>query len=145
MFSRLNSAHLEKALDRLPAQKAIAIDCLSLDDCNQLIELADQLAYRKARAVTGSQSTPVYQDFELNYAIPDTHPFQQLMATLEAFVEPLLTQKRPADDSAQERLMLNDLIVQRYPPGCSGISPHRDHVEYRLVVLILLLSGNGEF
>lgn len=145
MFSRLNSAHLEKALDLLPAQKAIAIDCLSLDDCNQLIELADQLAYRKARAVTGSQSTPVYQDFELNYAIPDTHPFQQLMATLEAFVEPLLTQKRPADDSGQERLMLNDLIVQRYPPGCAGISPHRDHVEYRLVVLILLLSGNGEF
>jgi len=39
----------------------------------------------------------------------------------------------------------NDLIVQRYPAGCRGISPHRDHARYVVVVAILVLSGDGEF
>ena len=40
---------------------------------------------------------------------------------------------------------INDLIVQRYPPGCKGITPHRDHLAYRIIIAILLVSGDGEF
>jgi len=37
------------------------------------------------------------------------------------------------------------LIVQRYPPGCAGITPHRDHVRYGFLIVIILLTGDGYF
>ena len=48
-------------------------------------------------------------------------------------------------DSAGYPLRLNDLIVQRYPPGCTGITPHRDHVRYGFLIAIILLTGDGHF
>jgi len=86
----------------------------------------------------------VLQDFELDYEVPREHPFWSIAEELQSVFRPLLkAQPLTADDKAD--FGLNDLIVQRYPPGCSGISPHRDHIEYRVVILILLLSGDGDF
>ena len=39
----------------------------------------------------------------------------------------------------------NDLIVQRYEPGCVGITPHRDHIAYEGLVSLVILSGEAEF
>ena len=44
-----------------------------------------------------------------------------------------------------EALPLNDLVLQRYPPGARGITPHRDHVRYVGLVAIVQLSGDGRF
>ena len=48
-------------------------------------------------------------------------------------------------DSSGYPLRLNDLIVQRYPPGCAGSTPHRDHVRYGFLIAIILLTGDGYF
>jgi len=41
--------------------------------------------------------------------------------------------------------VINDFIVQRYSPGQQGITPHRDHIRYRGLVAIVVLSGAGKF
>ena len=38
---------------------------------------------------------------------------------------------------------LNDIAVQRYAAGSAGISPHRDHLRYRRLVVLLSLSGRA--
>ena len=40
---------------------------------------------------------------------------------------------------------INDLILQRYAPGSRGITPHRDHLRYRGLVALLVVSGDGRF
>ncbi|HCK76655.1 MAG TPA: hypothetical protein DHW07_05875 [Gammaproteobacteria bacterium] len=138
----LDTDEVAARLGQLSDKPAIALSCASKEDCRELSKLADQLEYRAARPVTGSDTTPVYQDFELNYEIPQKHYFWEIAAELQSVFKPLLKEHRTAKD---DDFRLNDLIVQRYPPGCTGISPHRDHIEYRVLILILLLSGDGEF
>ena len=145
-LDRLDAGHIPDKLAELPAGSAVAIDCISTDTCAALSDLADQLQYREARPITGSSRTPVYQDFELDYEVPREHPFWRIAEALQNVFGPLLDSFLPeARSDSDANFGLNDLIVQRYPPGCSGISPHRDHIEYRVIILILLLSGDGDF
>ncbi|HCX87428.1 MAG TPA: hypothetical protein DG761_05345, partial [Gammaproteobacteria bacterium] len=123
---------------------AIALDCISKERCAEFSALADQLQYRDAQPVAGTERTPVYQDFELDYEVPREHRFWRIAEALQEVFRPLLEAYHETDGGEVD-FELNDLIVQRYPPGCAGISPHRDHIEYRVVILILLLSGDGDF
>lgn len=145
MLTRMDHKVIRPALEAITVKKAVAIDCLSEAECNQYVEWADSLGYRQARAVTGSEAAPVRQDFELNYEIPQDHFFWNLAKSVEKSVGPVVGAHREAAGLSHEPLIINDLIAQRYPPGCRGITPHRDHVSYRFVVLILLLSGDGTF
>jgi len=140
ILSFLDINEVTESLGQLSEKPAIAIDCITKEACTELSDLADQLQYRDARPVTGSDKTPVYQDFELDYKIPRQHRFWEIATQLQSVFKPHLTVNDDDDD-----FWINDLIVQRYPPGCAGISPHRDHIEYRAIILILLLSGDGEF
>lgn len=144
ILNLLDTDEVSAKLGQLSEKSAIALNCLSEETCVELSHLADQLQYRDARPITGPNKTPVLQDFELDYEVPREHPFWSIAEELQSVFRPLLkAQPLTADDKAD--FGLNDLIVQRYPPGCSGISPHRDHIEYRVVILILLLSGDGDF
>ena len=145
-LDRLDAGRIPDKLAELPAGSAVAIDCISTETCAALSDLADQLPYREARPVTGPSRTPVYQDFELDYEVPREHPFWRIAEALQSVFSPLLDGFLPeARSDSDTNFSLNDLIVQRYPPGCAGISPHRDHIEYRVIILILLLSGDGDF
>ena len=42
-------------------------------------------------------------------------------------------------------LRQSDWLVHRHPPGCAGITPHRDHVRYGCLIAIILLTGDGYF
>ena len=145
-LDRLDAGRIPDKLAELPAGSAVAIDCISTETCAALSDLAEQLPYREARPVTGPSRTPVYQDFELDYEVPREHPFWRIAEALQSVFSPLLDGFLPeARSDSDTNFSLNDLIVQRYPPGCAGISPHRDHIEYRVIILILLLSGDGDF
>ena len=142
----LNIGEVSANLAQVRSSSAVALDCMSAETCATLSDLADQLQYRKARRVTGSVKTPVYQDFELDYEVPREHPFWRIAEALQNVFGPLFDRfSSEARSDSDTNFSLNDLIVQRYPPGCAGISPHRDHIEYRRIILILLLSGDGDF
>ena len=84
-LDRLDAGHIPDKLAELRAGSAVAIDCMSAETCSALSNLADQLQYRKARPVTGSVKTPVYQDFELDYEVPLEHPFWRIPRRCRVF------------------------------------------------------------
>ncbi len=144
MFDLLDPRRLSLAIESLLVQPATTVPCLSAQECDRLAVVADQLTYRSAAPMMGAKEALVYQDFELNYSLPPNHPFWKLATTLEELMSLALT-KISAKWVSPATYTINDLIVQRYPPGCKGITPHRDHLAYRIIIAILLVSGDGEF
>ena len=142
LCTRLDSRQLISALGRLPAEQSLAVPCLDEHERQTLVSLVDSLTYRSASPVLGGATTPVYQDFELCYDIPLDHQLWELARYLE---KRIATTIKKAGLQGHDALQFNDLIVQNYPPGCQGITPHRDHVRYRIVVAIFLLTGDGNF
>ncbi len=142
LCTRLDSRQLSSALGRLPAEQSLAVPCLDEHERQTLVSLVDSLTYQSASPVMGGATTPVYQDFELCYDIPPDHQLWELARYLE---KRIATTIKKAGLQGHDALQFNDLIVQNYPPGCQGITPHRDHVRYRIVVAIFLLTGDGNF
>ena len=142
LCTRLDSRQLISALGRLPAEQSLAVPCLDEHERQTLVSLVDSLTYRSASPVMGGATTPVYQDFELCYDIPPDHQLWELARYLEKRIATII---KKAGIHGHDALQFNDLIVQNYPPGCQGITPHRDHVRYRIVVAIFLLTGDGNF
>ena len=143
LASRLDLLEVSSSISTLPWVGAVACPCLDVPEANALVSLVDQLEYRPAKAITGSDKAPVYQDFDLCYDVPSGHTLWDFAQVLEVALTSALAGAEV--DSAGYPLRLNDLIVQRYPPGCAGITPHRDHVRYGFLIAIILLTGDGYF
>ena len=143
LASRLDLLEVSSSISTLPWVGAVACPCLDVPEANALVSLVDQLEYRPAKAITGSDKAPVYQDFDLCYDVPSGHRLWEFAQVLEQALTSALAGAEV--DSECYPLRLNDLIVQRYPPGCAGITPHRDHVRYGFLIAIILLTGDGYF
>ena len=143
LASRLDLLEVSSSISTLPRVGAVACSCLDVSEANALVSVVDQLEYRPAKAITGSDNAPVYQDFDLCYDIPSGHSLWEFAQVLEQALTSALAGAEV--DSECYPLRLNDLIVQRYPPGCAGITPHRDHVRYGFLIAIILLTGDGYF
>lgn len=133
---------LAGALRRVASEDALAVPLLREADRRALLASTDDLAYRPATPEVGPAHRRVYQDFELCYDVPPGHRLWRLADTLTDRFRATLGEVAPAEAG---EFVLNDLIVQRYPAGCRGITAHRDHVRYRLLVAIVLLEGDGRF
>ena len=143
LASRLDLLEVSSSISILSRVGAVACPCLDVSEANALVSVVDQLEYRPAKAITGSDNAPVYQDFDLCYDIPSGHSLWEFAQVLEQALTSALAGAEV--DSECYPLRLNDLIVQRYPPGCAGITPHRDHVRYGFLIAIILLTGDGYF
>ena len=143
LASRLDPLAVSSSINTLPGVGAVTCPCLDVPETNALVSLVDQLEYRPAKAITGSDKAPVYQDFDLCYDVPSGHSLWEFAQVLEQALTSALAGAEV--DSAGYPLRLNDLIVQRYPPGCTGITPHRDHERYGFLIAIILLTGDGHF
>ena len=143
LASRLDLLQVSSSISTLPRVGAVACPCLDVSEANALVSVVDQLEYRPAKAITGSDNAPVYQDFDLCYDVPSEHSLWDFAQVLEVALTCALAGAEV--DSAGCSLQLNDLIVQRYQPGCAGITPHRDHVRYGFLIAIVLLTGDGYF
>ena len=143
LASRFDLLEVSSSISTLLRVGAVACPCLDVSEANALVSVVDQLEYRPAKAITGSDNAPVYQDFDLCYDIPSGHSLWEFAQVLEQALTSALAGAEV--DSECYPLRLNDLIVQRYPPGCAGITPHRDHVRYGFLIAIILLTGDGYF
>ncbi len=131
------------ALARLAEEDAVNLPLLDAAACAPLIATAATLTYRPATPVVGPEERRVEQDFDLCMRFPPESPFRRLAADLEELIGAALARlERPPLDANPP---LNDLIVQRYPVGARGITPHRDHVCYRDLVAIVTLAGRARF
>ena len=130
------------ALDRVAREDAAVLPLLAPADCRPFVESGADLAFRNATPVIGEGERAVYQDFDICLSIPRPHPLWQLTQAVERLVADAL---RTMSQPPLEALPLNDLVLQRYPPGARGITPHRDHVRYVGMVVIVQLSEDGRF
>lgn len=134
---------LAEALTRMADEDAVSLPLLGARDCRVLVEAARPLPFRRARPIIGEGAEAVHQDFELNYDLPPGSAFHSVARGLERLLaEALRLAPRPLLAAPPP---LNDLIVQRYAAGSRGITPHRDHVRYEDLVIIVPLSGSARF
>ena len=130
------------ALDCVAREDAAVLPLLAREDCRPFIESGADLSFRSAKPVIGEGDRAVYQDFDICLSIPESHPLWRLTQAVERLVADALA---AMDAPPLETLPLNDLVLQRYPPGARGITPHRDHVRYVGLVVLVQLSGDGRF
>ena len=131
------------ALARLVDERAVAIPLLDEAARRPLLAAARDLPYRGAKALAGTPERPVRQDFFLATALPPASAFHRFAGELEGLLKD--SAARLDSDPLGPELRLNDLVVQRYDAGSAGISPHRDHVRYRILVALVALSGTARF
>ena len=99
--------------------------------------------WRAARPVIGEGDRQVFQDFELTTQIPEASAFRALAQVMDTALADAARQIEP--NPLPDGFRINDLIMQRYRPGSRGITPHRDHLRYRGLVALLIVSGDGRF
>ncbi len=136
-------AELAGALARLDAEHAVALPLLGAGARRRLIGATTRLSYRPAIPVVGTGANAVHQDFELCMAIPGRGLLRAFSGALEWLLNAALDRLKPKP--FDHPLRLNDLIVQRYPMGSSGITAHRDHLRYQHLVALVTLSGRARF
>ncbi|HKY96045.1 MAG TPA: hypothetical protein VJL84_12105 [Kiloniellales bacterium] len=143
LVSLLPSAReLAQALALLQEREALSLPLIDARATATLLDACERLTYRAARPLVGPAGQEVRQDFELSMDIGPDDPIRQLAAALTV----LTTEARALlpQDPVPEGLVFNDLIVQRYVAGSAGITPHRDHLRYRGIVVLVTLLGRSE-
>ena len=128
----------------LDAEDVAAVPLLDTAACGVLAAESLRLpGWRPARPVVGEGAATVYQDFELTVDIPPGSAVRALGDALESTIAAALAMLDPSTLPGGFRV--NDYIVQRYPVGSAGMSPHRDHVRYVGLVAIVVVQGAGRF
>lgn len=140
-----DTADLAAAIRRLEAEDATSLPLLSPDARAALIEEAETRVggWRPARPIVGEGDKAVHQDFELTVELPADGGLKALARALGRQFGAALARIDPPP--LAEPFHINDLILQRYPVGCAGITPHRDHIRYVGLVAIVVLAGAGRF
>ena len=136
-------AALAGALRETARNDGAAVPLLSPADCDHFLAVCDALTYRAATTKLGKPGREVYQDFELTVDFPADSPLFDLAKALELWLGAALATMD--DPPLPDTVPMNDLIVQRYHPGSQGITPHRDHITYRDIVILVTLSGKCRF
>ena len=108
-----------------------------------MIEAARHLTWRAARPVIGEGDRRVLQDFELTVELPEDGPWRDTAARVDAAIAEAA--QRISPNPLPPGFRINDLILRRYAAGSRGITAHRDHIRYRGLVALLILSGDGRF
>lgn len=139
MGAEASDAVLHRALEQLavPGAEAVSLPFLTQAERAPLLAEARGLPYRAARPVVGEGSRAVLQDFHLTEEAPPQGALAGFARALEARLRSL---GRPW---LEPGFALDDLMVQRYPAGSRGITPHRDHLRYRGLVALLTLAGRA--
>lgn len=136
---------LAAAIRRLDAEDAVSLPLLPPEACAALVGEAETrvTGWRPARPVVGEGANVVHQDFELTADLPKDGGFMALARALDRHFGAALARIDPP--LLAEPFHINDLVLQRYPAGCAGITPHRDHIRYVGLVAIVVLAGAGRF
>ncbi len=136
-------ADVAAAIRRTEEEHAAALPLLPREACAALLSEARDFTWRRARPIVGEGERRVYQDFELTTDFPHRGAYRELARAVERLIQAALRAIEPPPLAWDFRV--NDLILQRYPAGCAGITPHRDHVRYVGLVAIVVLAGTARF
>ena len=130
-------------LDRLEREDAIAVPALTADYRAWLLEEAHTAQFREARPVVGRGERLVRQRMGVHNDFGPGSRFRDLTAHYQSAWDGWLASL--ASCPFESRLVFNDLMLQVYEPGETGITPHMDRTAYRNLICLFVLEGRGRF
>ena len=130
-------------LDRLEREDAIAIPALTPAYRAWLMEEARAAPFREARPLVGRGERLVRQRMGVHDGFGPDSRFHDLTAHYQALWDDRLASVTPYP--FESRLVFNDLMLQVYEPGETGITPHMDRTAYRNLICLFVLEGRGRF
>jgi hypothetical protein len=130
-------------LERLQDLDALGMPLLGEPARLSLLKAAEGLSYRQAQPYLGAKGKEVRQDFEICMEFGSNETFTGLAGSLAEHL--LAASQSLAAPPLTEPLRFNDIAVQRYRPGSDGIAPHRDFLQFRQIVVLIILTGQGRF
>ncbi len=145
---RPNAAHLIASPQQLAGTirnlrciRALSLPILSDNFRLALLDEAKQYPLRLVRNTVGLGANQVSQDMLLHDQLKREGMFAMLTNLFQELFDSALDYNRFFDD----RVVFNDLIVQKYEIGSGGITPHKDRRDYRHIICLFVLSGHGRF
>ena len=130
-------------LDRLEREDAIAVPVLTAAYRAWLLEEARTAPFREARPVVGRGERLVRQCMGVHNGFEAGSRFRDLTAHYQAVWDGWLA--CVASCPFESRLVFNDMMLQVYEPGETGITPHMDRTSYRNLICLFVLEGRGRF
>jgi len=134
---------LAGALESLTSRSAVSVQALTGPVLGELIEAAGRLPFRPARSEVGKPEARVYQEFGYCGAVPPDHPLHALGPWVDSRLR--AAQSLMPDPPLDPSFHINDVVCQVYRPGELGITPHRDHIAYTGLIVLLILGGRGRY
>lgn len=136
-------ARVGELIARLGREDAVSLPLLTEAWRRRLLDEAQTLSFEAAAPIVGEGERIVRQEFTYCTGFPRESAFRETAGALERLVNLALARLNPPP--LAPFFPFNDLILQRYPPGSIGITPHRDHLRYVGLIAILILSGQARF
>lgn len=136
-------AELAGSLELLRNRASVSLQGLAGPVLSDLAGAARDLPFRPARSEVGKPERRVYQQFGYCDAVPGHHPLSHLGRWMEWRVQRALA--RMSEPPVSMSFTINDIVCQRYQPGDLGITPHRDHIAYTGLVILVVLCGRGRY
>ena len=130
-------------LDRLEYEDALALPALTPDYRAWLLQEAYGAPFREARPVVGRGERLVRQRMGVHDGFGFDSRFRDLTRHYQAVWDAWLASE--AVYPFESRLVFNDMMLQVYEPGETGITPHMDRTSYRNVICLFVLEGRGRF
>ena len=130
-------------LDRLEREDAIAVPALAGAYRAWLLEEARTAPFREARPVVGRGERLVRQRMGVHDGFGPDSRFRDLTRHYQAVWDTWLA--TVAACPFESPLVFNDLMLQVYEPGETGITPHMDRTSYRNLICLFVLEGHGRF
>ena len=138
---KISAQHLTGALRLLQRVRAISVPILT-DEFRQIL-LEEALTYplRYINNTIGSGENEVKQEMFLQGQLDEQGAFGQLVSEFQT----LFNASIAGENWFEGEVVFNDWMIQKYEPGCIGITPHRDRTDYRHMICLFVLSGHGRF
>ena len=134
---------VQELLERTACEMAVSVPFLDAKACEVLHREAMSYSFRPARAVVGEGENRVLQRLGVKPELPAHSGFMGLADAFQDWWDRRLEGISPYP--FESRLTFNDRMLQNYEIGEVGISAHRDHIEYRNLICLLVIAGKARF
>ena len=138
---KISAQHLTGALRLLQRVRAISVPILTEEFRQILLEEALTYPLRYINNTIGSGENEVKQEMFLQGQLDEQGAFGQLVSEFQTLFNASIASENWFDGE----VVFNDWMIQKYEPGCIGITPHRDRTDYRHMICLFVLSGHGRF
>lgn len=133
--------NIEAIADRIEREGAVSVAVVDPQRALDIRWASENLTF-VAQAELVSRGR-VRQQVEICDAFPNDYPMAIAARTIASDLARAFSRLDPYPFATP--FEPNDFVLQRYPPGSVGITPHHDGISRANLVCVLVVAGDGEF